>query len=173
MLIDIAAIIHNDGINGPGLRTTVFTQGCKHACEGCHSEHTWKFNIGTKYTEEELYKEITKNKLDKGITFSGGDPVYQYKKLISVVQKLKEAQYDLMLYTGFSKEELETMMNKHPPLKDFIIPFDRIVTDRFVLAERDLTMKFRGSRNQRIVKPVVNSDTVILQDITDEFDSQP
>lgn len=171
--IDIAAIIHNDGINGPGLRTTVFVQGCKHHCEGCHSEHTWEFNVGNKYTEDDLYRELTKNKLDKGITFSGGDPVYQYKKLINVVKKLKENQYDLMLYTGFSKEELEDMMNKHPKLKDFILPFDRIVTDRFVLAQRDLTIRFRGSRNQRIVKPVLIRgiiDEVILKDITTEFD---
>lgn len=169
-MIDIAAVIHNDGINGPGLRTTVFTQGCKHACEGCHSEHTWKFNVGTKFTEEELYKEITKNKLDKGITFTGGDPVYQYKKLVNIVNRLKENGYDLMLYTGFTKEELESMMIKHPVLKEFIGPFDRIVTDRFVLAERDLNLKFRGSRNQRVVKPVVESDSVVLVDITAEFD---
>jgi anaerobic ribonucleoside-triphosphate reductase activating protein len=169
-MIYVAGIIYNDGINGPGLRTTVFLQGCKHACKGCHSEHTWEMNVGPTMTADELYAALTKNKLDKGITFSGGDPVYQYKKLIGVVEKL-HVTHNLMLYTGFTKPYLEETANKHPDLKRFLSAFDVIVTEPFVLELRDTNLKFRGSSNQLITKPMLVENILVLKDITKEFDT--
>lgn len=164
-IINIAGIYHNDGVNGPGLRTTVFTQGCIHHCKGCHSPHTWKIGSGTNMTDEELYNEITSSKLDTGVTFSGGDPMLQAKELLPVALKLKQHKYHLMMYTGYTKEELEDLM-KDPDIKTFVLLFDLIVTDRFILEQRDITLTFRGSRNQRIFKIQNNKDMI---DVTSEF----
>ena len=95
-MINIASIIHNDGINGPGLRCTVFVQGCKRKCVGCHSQHTWEFGTGVDYSADDLIDECRKNPLDMGITFTGGDPIYQYKELLPVVNKLRQ-KYNLWL----------------------------------------------------------------------------
>ena len=164
-IINIAGIYHNDGVNGPGLRTTVFTQGCIHHCKGCHSPHTWKIGSGTNMTDEELYNEITSSKLDTGVTFSGGDPMLQAKELLPVALKLKQDKYHLMMYTGYTKEELEDLM-KDPDIKTFVLLFDLIVTDRFILEQRDITLTFRGSRNQRIFKI---QDSKEMIDVTSEF----
>ena len=59
-MINIASIIHNDGINGPGLRCTVFVQGCKRKCVGCHSQHTWEFGTGVDYSADDLIDECRK-----------------------------------------------------------------------------------------------------------------
>ena len=164
-IINIAGIYHNDGVNGPGLRTTVFVQGCSHHCKGCHSPHTWKIGHGTNMTDEELYTEITSSKIDTGVTFSGGDPMLQAKELLPVVKRLKQKPYHLMMYTGYTKEELDNLMTDDE-IRTFVRLFDLIVTDRFELAQRDTTLLFRGSRNQRIFA-IKDGETMV--DVTCEF----
>ena len=87
-MINVAGIIHEDGANGPGLRCTIFVQGCDHKCKGCHSAHTWKFGAGTDMSVDELVDECNKNPLETGITLSGGDPVYQYEPLTTVLERV-------------------------------------------------------------------------------------
>ena len=150
-MINIAGIIHNDLANGPGIRCTVFVQGCRHHCKGCHNPETWKRGAGKDMTADDIFQEITNNKLDTGVTISGGEPVDQYKELLPLIEKLKRVNYDLMLYTGYTAEELEQFANRSIDFVNFLRPFEYIVCDPFILEERDLTLKFRGSRNQRII----------------------
>ena len=89
----------------------------------------------------------------------------QAKELLPVALKLKQHKYHLMMYTGYTKEELDDLM-KDPDIKTFVLLFDLIVTDRFILEQRDITLTFRGSRNQRIFK-IQNREKMI--DVTSEF----
>lgn len=165
-MINVASIIHEDGANGPGLRCTVFVQGCDHKCKGCHSTHTWPFNRGVNMTAQELIDEITKNPLERGLTLSGGDPVYQYMELTEVLEN-----YDghKMLYTGFTKEELELFIYTKSYFDRFISQFNLIVTDPFILEQRDLNLLYRGSRNQRICTPEWMGESLFLKDITSSY----
>ena len=172
-MINIAGIIHNDLANGPGIRCTVFVQGCKHGCKGCHNPETWKVGAGKDMTADDIFTEITSNKLDTEVTISGGEPVDQYKELLPLIEKLQTAKYGLMLYTGYTLEELESFTQLSPEFIRFITAFKCIVCDPFILAERDTTLKFRGSRNQRIATTCINdSGNVSLIDRTKEFDEE-
>lgn len=88
----IAGIEYESIVDGPGMRNTVFTQGCKHNCKGCHNPQTHDLNGGYEISLSEIYDKITDNPLVTGITLSGGDPILQYKKLIPLVQELKKTR---------------------------------------------------------------------------------
>lgn len=165
-MVNVASIIHEDGANGPGLRCTVFVQGCDHKCKGCHSTHTWPFGKGVDMTTKELIDEITKNPLESGLTLSGGDPVYQYMELTEVLEAYNGHK---MLYTGFTKEKLELFIYSKDYFGRFLSQFDLIVTDPFILEQRDLNLLYRGSRNQRICTPIWMDECLFLKDITSSY----
>ena len=186
MAINIASILHEDGANGPGLRCTVFVQGCRHQCKNCHSKHTWPFGTGVSYTPEQLIAECTKNPLEDGITFTGGDPVYQYKELLPVVEQLSAGYRvhsigpasivptkHLILYTGFETIELLDMCNNDSDMKSFIMCFDNIVVGKYREDLKSTTIKFRGSTNQKILVPRVFHKQLLLQDVTSAWDGIP
>ena len=165
-MINIASIIHNDGINGPGLRCTVFVQGCKRKCVGCHSQHTWEFGTGVDDSADDLIDECRKNPLDTGITFTGGDPIYQYKELLPVVNKLRQ-RYNLWLYTGATIDELKYKSRHDTDLHEFLKAFNCIVAEPFILEKRDVTLKYRGSTNQRMYRIYTDSVGIdYFKDIT-------
>ena len=168
-MINVAGIIHEDGANGPGLRCTIFVQGCDHKCKGCHSAHTWKFGAGTDMSVDELVDECNKNPLETGITLSGGDPVYQYEPLTTVLERIDPDKHK-MLYTGFTKEELELFIYTKERFGRFIEQFDLIVTDPFILEQRDLNLLYRGSKNQRLCIPTWIGESLFIDDITETYD---
>lgn len=111
-MLYVAGIVEESIVDGPGLRTTVFFQGCKHRCKGCHNPQTWSFEGGTPYTPEQLIDELKKNKLVHHITLSGGDPLYQDRiDLLKFIVLLKQQGYDIILYTGFTLEEVQQMFS--------------------------------------------------------------
>ena len=165
----------NDIANGYGVRVSLFVSGCRNHCKGCHNPETWKRGIGKDMTADDIFQEIASNKLDTGVTISGGEPVDQYKELLPLVEKLKRINYELMLYTGYTVEELEQFASRSIDFVNFIRPFEYIVCDPFILEERDLTLKFRGSRNQRIVTTeYLGSTAPYLRfiNITQKFDEE-
>ena len=131
-MINIASILYNDLANGPNLRTVLFVQGCPHHCKGCHNQHTWSFTDGVSYTADELYKELTCNPLDKGITISGGEPICQWEELHSVIQQLKDRNYHLMLYTGYTRTWLNDKLKTDDLFLGFLSLFDMIVTGPYI-----------------------------------------
>lgn len=178
--IYIAGIIHNDSANGPGLRCTIFTQGCCHACHGCHSPHTWAFKVGTEFSAESLIEEIERNPLDKAITWSGGDPLCQLPVLLPVMEHFAQKGYDQLLYTGYSLEELNDVLDEKSSIPYFSSKdlrsaskcLSTFILDPFVLEQRSLDLRFRGSKNQRVATPVWEGEKVHLTDMTTQWDAQ-
>ena len=170
----IAGIIHNDIINGPGLRCTIFVQGCDHHCKGCHSPHTWPFNGGRVMTKDELIQTVTSNKLDHGITWSGGDPLYQVEELAELAKYFHSKSYHQMLFTGFTVEEIVDLCKQNHSYVDALRYMNIIISDRFDINQRSLELKFRGSSNQRVWVPHydLKSDVITFENVTEHWDSE-
>lgn len=144
----IVRVLDGTSVDGPGLRTSVYFAGCAHHCVGCHNEHTWDFMAGQDVTTEELLARIDYNSF--GVTFSGGDPMYQAFKLEPLCKAIKERGLSLWCYTGFTFEELLT----DPELKDarnLLSYIDVLVDGPFIEAEKNEELLFRGSSNQRLI----------------------
>ncbi|MFI3229806.1 MAG: anaerobic ribonucleoside-triphosphate reductase activating protein [Bacillota bacterium] len=169
-MIDVAGIVRDSITDGPGIRYTLFVQGCPHACEKCHNPETHQFGVGTKRSAQEIFDEISKNRLNSGVTLSGGDPVCQAKELIPLARLIKEAHKDLAMYTGYTFEQLLKLGDDVLELLQYI---DTLIDGKFVLSERTLSLPFRGSKNQRIidVQQSLQKGEAVL-DITDRWNPQ-
>lgn len=107
MLIRIAGTVSESIVDGPGIRYTIFTQGCPHHCEGCHNPETHDFSGGRLADTDKIYNHIAENPLLKGVTFSGGEPFCQPAPLYDLAKRIKEnTKLDIMAYTGFTFEQL-------------------------------------------------------------------
>ncbi|KAA9007236.1 anaerobic ribonucleoside-triphosphate reductase activating protein [Paenibacillus spiritus] len=151
--MNLAGYIPESIVDGLGLRAVIFISGCFHNCPGCHSPHTHDKGYGREFTEEkqwEIINDIKTNPLLSGITLSGGDCFFSAKEVIQFVVKLKNEipNINIWAYTGFTIEQL---MSKQDSKYRLLEMCDVLVDGRFVLEERDLTLKYRGSRNQRII----------------------
>lgn len=144
--IRIAGIVDDSLVDGEGLRTTVFTQGCSHACEGCHNPQTWDFNAGESWQIQTLLDYLLASK-HKRVTFSGGDPFFQSKACGEVASVLREHGFNLWAYTGFLYQEILQFKGMH----HFLSQLDVLVDGRFVLCEKSFSTPYRGSRNQRLI----------------------
>ena len=149
--IRIAQVIDDSIVDGPGIRMTVFFQGCGHACKGCFNEETWDFCGGHLCDIEKIYNAAMKNPLLQGITLSGGDPLYQVEGALELVKLFKNTNLDIMCYTGFTYEELLEIEQEKPAMKEFLDTIDYLVDGPFMIDKRDISLKFRGSSNQRII----------------------
>ena len=110
--IKVAGIYTESDANGLGVRYVVFTQGCPHHCPGCHNPETHDYNGGGYFKDiDEIVDEIRKNPMLTGVTFSGGDPFMQAKKMAKLAEKLAKYNYDIMTYTGFTYEQLLALAN--------------------------------------------------------------
>ena len=159
-MLDLSAIVTDSIVDGPGIRATVFCQGCPHHCEGCHNPETWPFGCGTPMEEERVARIIAQNPLCRGVTFSGGEPFSQAAGFAKLAQLLKDKGYEIASYSGFTFEELLEGTEDQKKLLEHI---DILIDGRFVLAEKSLEIAFRGSRNQRIldVKKSLSSGTAV------------
>ena len=148
-MLRIAGVIRESIVDGPGLRFVVFTQGCTHACEGCRNPATHALDGGYEITSDRILTEFFKNPLLKGITLSGGEPFLQAHDLVPIAQAVKEGKKDVVIYTGYTLEALRAMNNDD--VNELLSYCDVLVDGPFILAQRDLTLTFKGSRNQRII----------------------
>lgn len=146
MRIRLSGVLQESIVDGPGLRATVFVQGCPHYCEGCHNAHTHPFEGGYEDDTEKVAADILANPLNLGVTFSGGEPLCQAAPLVDLARRLGK---HLVIYTGYTFEEL--IAESDPNRMALLALCDILIDGKFVLAERDLTLRFRGSRNQRIL----------------------
>lgn len=145
----IAGVVRESVVDGPGLRYVVFAQGCLHRCPGCHNPETWDPASGYDITAAELLADIGRNPLLKGVTFSGGDPFFQAAAFAALGRLLREKGYDIVTYTGYTYEELQAMAD--PAVQDLLAVTDILIDGPFILGEQDLTLPFRGSRNQKVI----------------------
>ena len=151
MLIKLAGLVPESYVDGPGIRFAIFTQGCPHHCKGCHNPETHDFNGGRTADTDRIFKKITENPLIKGVTFSGGEPFCQPEPLADLGRKLKEKCYHIMCYSGYTFEELLEKGREDSAVMELLSCLDILVDGRFVLSERSLELKFRGSKNQRLI----------------------
>ena len=149
--IRIAGVVRESIVDGPGLRFTVFCQGCPHHCEGCHNMATHDFSGGYDCEISKIMDAIDQNPLLDGVTFSGGEPMCQPEAFYNLAVQVKERGLNIVTYTGFTYEELLQMTEKDKWIKGLLELTDILIDGRFVLEERDLTLQFRGSRNQRVI----------------------
>ena len=149
--LDIAGIIGDSIVDGPGMRTTVFVQGCPHRCNGCHNPESWEFGTGQKISVMEVFEKIKSNPLCRGVTFSGGEPFCQAAPLYELGKMLKEAGYEIACYTGSTFEQL---LHGSEEQKSLLRILDILIDGPFILEQRDLDLRFRGSANQRILDVV-------------------
>ena len=150
--VRLAADLQSDSIvDGPGLRTVIWTQGCSHHCEGCQNAQTWDFNGGGLVPLEMVYEAIDELEYQDGITFSGGDPMFQPEACVKIAKYCKDKGYNIWVYTGFKYEDIIKMSKEKPIYNEFLSYIDVLVDGKFVLKERDLNLLFRGSRNQRLI----------------------
>ncbi len=136
-------------VDGRGIRYVVFTQGCPHRCPGCHNPQTHPFDGGKAVDIGELFSEIRENPLLKGVTFSGGEPFCQPEPLAELAKMAHGIGLDVTVYTGYLYEELLSMKNS--AVDALLAQTDTLIDGPFILAERDLTLRFRGSHNQRVI----------------------
>lgn len=148
MKIRLAAECTVDSIvDGPGLRTTVWTQGCKHDCKGCHNPSTHDMNGGYDVDVDDLVNFYLKQELQSGVTLSGGDPFYQPEALLELTNKLKKNNVNIWCYTGFVFEDLM----KDDICRQVLKNIDVLVDGPFVIAKKSLALLFKGSENQRLI----------------------
>ena len=147
-MINLAGIVNDSIVDGPGIRMTIFSQGCPHHCEGCHNPETWEFGCGTPMEEERILEIVGTNPLCRGVTFSGGEPFAQAEGFAKLAKLLKDHGYEVASYSGYTFEQL---LKGTEAQKELLSAIDVLIDGRFVLSEKSLEVPFRGSRNQRIL----------------------
>ena len=145
----IAGLVKDSIVDGPGLRFTIFTQGCPHNCKGCHNPKTHDFRGGKVVSVNYIYNELKSDRGVTGITFSGGEPFAQTKNLIPLAKLIKQDGYELASYSGYTFEELNS--GKIPGARELLGYIDILIDGKFILEQRSLELSFRGSKNQRII----------------------
>ena len=144
--IRILDIKYGTSVDGIGLRTSIYCAGCQNHCPGCHNPQSWDENGGEPTSVEELFKNIVD--ADMNVTFTGGDPMLHPEGFIALAQMIKNnTNKNIWCYTGYYFEDLL----QHPIRRKLVELCDVIVDGRYVEAERDLSLHFRGSRNQRVI----------------------
>ena len=164
MKIRLAAPLQPDSIvDGEGVRTVVWTQGCSHNCKGCHNPTTHDFKGGFEVDTKELIEEIIELEGQEGITFSGGDPMFQTEACIEIAKYAKENNLDIWCYTGFKFEDIVNI----PKFREFLKYIDVLVDGQYKDELHDFRLKYRGSSNQRVidVKKSLKNKKVCLLDL--------
>lgn len=152
-------IICPDIANGTGCRLSLFVSGCRNRCKGCFNVETRNFSYGTRFTEDTMQEILEKLRPEyiSGITILGGEPL-DYNNQPHVLKVLKRVrkelpEKDIWIYTGFTWEDLtdEKRYGKSEEGRSILKMTDVLVDGPFVLEEKDISLPFRGSRNQRII----------------------
>lgn len=172
MKIKLAAELQPDSVvDGSGIRTVIWTQGCEHNCFGCHNPDTHNINGGAEFDIEEIFAEIDKLDSQDGITFSGGDPMMQPKACYEIAKYAKSKGLNIWCYTGYTFERLKELSKKNINIADFLNEIDVLIDGPFILKQKSFSCKFRGSSNQRIIdlKRTLHEGQVILLEEAEEI----
>ena len=150
MKIRLAADIQTDSIvDGQGIRAVVWTQGCSHNCPFCHNPQTHDFKGGELIELDDVIEKLENLSGQTGVTFSGGDPMFQPKQCAILAKKTHELGMNIWAYTGFTFEEL--LKSQNNDILDFLSNIDVLIDGRFEIDKKSMDLEFRGSSNQRII----------------------
>lgn len=149
LTLKVLQVVPGTSVDGPGLRTSIYLAGCAHRCPGCHNPTSWDFNGGTEMSVDELMAQIKAH--DFNVTLTGGDPLQHpsFEALEALVDAIIREGYTIWCYTGYTYEEILAS----PRLAALAGKFEAIVDGPFVESLRDTSLIFRGSSNQRIIRP--------------------
>jgi anaerobic ribonucleoside-triphosphate reductase activating protein len=150
MKVRIAGVTNESVTDGPGLRMTLFFQGCPHACPGCHNPQTWNFSGGQEFDLDELVSTLEITPILSGVTFSGGEPFVQAEAAARIAGYVQSWKINLWVYTGYLWEKLLLEIDK-PGYRDLMNLVDVIVDGPYREELRNLALPYRGSQNQRII----------------------
>ena len=157
-MIRIAGLNGNDMVNGEGISVSLFLQGCPFHCEGCHNPETWNPNRGIAVDEEDLIQQIllllNANNVCRNLSILGGEPLATKEKvnfLAWLIQIVKDfyPSIKIVLWTGYTYEKLKIIDNQD--LQYILDNINYLIDGPFKIEERDITLKWRGSRNRRII----------------------
>ena len=151
MEIRIAGIVDDSIVDGPGFRLAVFTQGCPHHCPGCHNPETHDFNGGKTDTTEHIISVMKANPLLDGITLTGGDPFCQSAPCGEIAEAAKANGLNVWAYSGWTYEQLIRKADTEADVMRLLKSVDVLVDGPFILEKRTLELRFRGSKNQRLI----------------------
>ena len=147
----LAGIVEDSIVDGPGLRLTIFTQGCPHDCPGCHNPETHPFNGGSVYSLDELVARYRENPLLAGVTFSGGEPFLQARPLALLASRIHALGGTVITYTGFVFENLAERARTDAAIAALLDATDLLIDGPYIAALRSLDIAWRGSSNQRLL----------------------
>lgn len=151
MQIRIAGVVPESVVDGPGIRMVVFTQGCLHLCPGCHNPHTHDPESGELADTDELLERFLFRPQLAGLTISGGEPIMQAQACAELARGVKQAGKTVLLYSGYTFEQLQELAQSDDAVARLLSYTDTLIDGTYVEAERDISLAFRGSRNQRII----------------------
>lgn len=149
--IRLAGIVRESIVDGPGIRFTVFCQGCPHGCPGCHNPESHDFSGGKDCSTDRLLEEIDKDPLLAGVTFSGGEPFCQPEGFLQLAKGVRERGLNITSFSGYTYEELADMAADNDAVRELLDMTDILVDGPYLKEQRDLTLQFRGSSNQRVI----------------------
>ena len=150
-VVMLAGVVQNSIVDGPGIRMTVFTQGCPHHCPGCHNPQTHPFEGGTPTTAEELLWQAKDDPLVRGVTLSGGEPFCQAGPLAVFAEGCKELGLETAAYSGYTFEQLLELGKTDPGVLRLLEQLDILIDGPFILEKKSYELRFRGSSNQRTI----------------------
>ena len=146
-MIRVLDIVEDTMVAGPGFRTSIYCAGCRHQCPGCHNPQSWAFDQGREMSVRELMRVIIADPYTRGVTFSGGDPMYQAAAFAELARQIhRRTQKDIWCYTGFTFESLIQQDQR-----ELLAEVDVLVDGPFVQSLHDPDLLFRGSSNQRLI----------------------
>ena len=175
-MLRIAGIEPESYVDGPGIRMTIFTQGCNHHCPGCQNPQTHDFSLGHTIGLDEILSMIEDNPLLDGVTFSGGDPMDQCEELVPLAREIKERGLNLIIYTGYTYERLLELSRGRPGFLELLTFADILIDGPFLMAKKSMEVKFRGSLNQRIIdvqQSLVEGQVILHRIQLDEMQEHP
>ena len=150
-IIPLAGLVEESVVDGIGIRTVVFVQGCPHRCKGCHNPQSHPFSGGTDTPVSGIIEKISANALLSGITLSGGEPFCYPGSLLELSKAVHALKLNVWCYTGYTYEQLVKRAAKSKEIRALLDEIDVLVDGRYIEKQRDLLLKFRGSANQRAI----------------------
>ena len=160
-----AQIRKEDISNGPGIRVSLFVQGCNRHCDGCFNPETWDYNKGQIFNRriQELFLDLGKEKKITGFSILGGEPLDQDERMLELIKRIKERYPDktIWMWTGHTYEDLTDKQ------MEIVKLIDVLVDGPFIISQKCPGKRFRGSMNQRIIdiKKTLESGTITIHDL--------
>ena len=147
----VSGCVSDSIVDGPGMRYVVFVQGCPHRCPGCHNPQTHDFSGGYDADLDEIVRQIAGDPLMSGVTLSGGEPFCQAEALCVLGERIRALGKSIVVYSGYTYEQLIQKGESEPSVLRLLDLADLLIDGPYIEAQRDLSLQFRGSKNQRVI----------------------